>query len=66
MDGEQGADLLDLLRPRRALPIHHNDYTVFRSPLEDFLAEAGRRGHDARLVRCAPGERVTIGAEAAV
>ncbi|WP_030166915.1 MBL fold metallo-hydrolase [Streptomyces sp. NRRL S-813] len=64
MDAEQGADLLDLLRPRRALPVHYNDYTVFRSSLEDFLTEAGRRGHDARLVRCAPGERVTVGAEA--
>ncbi|MFC8421431.1 MBL fold metallo-hydrolase [Streptomyces sp. NPDC057236] len=61
MDAGQGADLLDLLRPRRALPVHHSDYTVFRSPLEDFLAEAGRRGHGARLVRCAPGERVTVG-----
>ncbi|MFF0789088.1 MBL fold metallo-hydrolase [Streptomyces spiralis] len=64
MDAEQGADLLDLLRPRRALPVHYNDYTVFRSSLEDFLAEAGRRGHGARLLRCAPGERVTVGAEA--
>ena len=34
------------------------------TPLEDFLAEAGRRGHGARLVRCAPGERVTVGARA--
>ncbi|MGW0083061.1 MBL fold metallo-hydrolase [Streptomyces sp. NPDC003393] len=64
MDAEQGADLLDLLRPRRALPVHYDDYTVFRSPLEDFLAEAARRGHDARLVRCAPGERVTVGGDA--
>ncbi|MEU6522752.1 MBL fold metallo-hydrolase [Streptomyces sp. NPDC046924] len=64
MDAAQGADLLDLLRPRRALPVHYDDYTVFRSPLEDFLAEAGRRGHDARLVRCSPGERVTVGAGA--
>lgn len=63
MDAEQGADLLDLLRPRRALPVHYDDYTVFRSPLEDFLAEAGRRGHDTRLVRCAPGEHVIVGAE---
>ncbi|GHJ05397.1 MBL fold metallo-hydrolase [Streptomyces olivaceus] len=62
MDAEQGADLLDLLRPRRALPVHYDDYPVFRSPLQDFLDEADRRGHDARLVRCAPGERVTIGA----
>ncbi|GHI97773.1 MBL fold metallo-hydrolase [Streptomyces olivaceus] len=65
MDAEQGADLLDLLRPRRALPVHYDDYPVFRSPLQDFLDEAGRRGHDACLVRCAPGERVTVGAGAA-
>ncbi|MEU2721653.1 MBL fold metallo-hydrolase [Streptomyces smyrnaeus] len=65
MDAEQGADLLDLIRPRRALPVHHEDYTVFRSPLSDFLAEAGRRGHDARILRCSPGERVTVGSEVA-
>ncbi|MGV9893533.1 MBL fold metallo-hydrolase [Streptomyces tendae] len=64
MDAEQGTDLLDLLRPRRALPVHYDDYTVFRSPLENFLAEAERRGHASRLVRCAPGEHVTVGAEA--
>ncbi|WP_129843726.1 MBL fold metallo-hydrolase [Streptomyces sp. RFCAC02] len=66
MDAAQGAGLLDMLRPRRALPVHYDDYTVFRSPLDDFLAEAGRRGHGARLVRCAPGERVTVGADAVV
>ncbi|MFC8412519.1 MBL fold metallo-hydrolase [Streptomyces coelicoflavus] len=64
MDAEQGADLLDLLRPRQALPVHYNDYTVFRSPLEDFLTEADRRGHTDRLLRCAPGEHVTVGAQA--
>ncbi|MCP9963366.1 MBL fold metallo-hydrolase [Streptomyces somaliensis] len=62
MDAGQGADLLDLLRPHRAMPVHYDDYTVFRSPLEDFLAEARRRGHGARLLPCAPGERVTVGA----
>ncbi|MES4901690.1 MULTISPECIES: MBL fold metallo-hydrolase [unclassified Streptomyces] len=64
MDAEQGADLLDLIRPGRAMPVHYDDYTVFRSPLSDFLAEAGRRGHDAHILRCSPGERVTVGAEA--
>ncbi|MGJ3559977.1 hypothetical protein ACR6C2_20480 [Streptomyces sp. INA 01156] len=50
---EPGADLLDLPRLRRALSVHYGDHTVFRSPLEDLLAEAGRRGHDTRLLRCA-------------
>ena len=44
MDGRQGAELLELVRPRRTVPIHHDDYGVFRSRLSDFLAEVERRG----------------------
>lgn len=38
MDGQAGARLADLLRPRRTMPVHYDDYTVFTSPLSDFLA----------------------------
>lgn len=65
MDARQGVDLLDLVRPRWALPVHYNDYTVFRSSLGDFLAEARRRGHEARVLGCPPGERITVGAGSA-
>ncbi len=44
MDAQQGADLLALVRPARTIPIHHGDYGVFASPVEDFLAEVARRG----------------------
>ena len=44
MDAQQGADLLALVRPDRTVPIHHGDYGVFASPVEDFLAEVARRG----------------------
>jgi L-ascorbate metabolism protein UlaG (beta-lactamase superfamily) len=44
MDGAAGAELVDLLRPDRAVPIHYDDYGVFRSPLSDFEAEVERRG----------------------
>ncbi len=36
MDADQGVRLLRLVRPRSAIPIHYDDYTVFKSPLEDF------------------------------
>lgn len=44
MDGRQGTDLVELVRPRLTLPVHYDDYRVMRSPLSDFLAEATRRG----------------------
>ncbi|MFD1152605.1 MBL fold metallo-hydrolase [Saccharothrix hoggarensis] len=43
MDGRQGADLLELLGPRHAVPVHFDDYSVMKSPLSDFTAEVGRR-----------------------
>jgi L-ascorbate metabolism protein UlaG (beta-lactamase superfamily) len=39
MDGKQGATALKLLTPRVAIPIHYNDYTVFKSPLSEFQKE---------------------------
>ena len=44
MDGKQGVKAVQLIRPRVAIPIHYNDYTVFKSPLDDFLAEVRRAG----------------------
>ena len=36
MDAAQGVEALRIVRPRHAVPIHFDDYTVFRSPLADF------------------------------
>jgi L-ascorbate metabolism protein UlaG (beta-lactamase superfamily) len=40
MDAEQGVKALQLIEPATAVPIHYDDYTVFKSPLEDFKAAA--------------------------
>jgi len=56
MDGRQGADLLDLLQPRIAEPIHYDDYGVFRSPLTDFTRAAHARGLAGRVRLLARGE----------
>jgi L-ascorbate metabolism protein UlaG (beta-lactamase superfamily) len=60
MDHEQGADLVELLRPDVVVPVHHDDYRVFRSPLRDFLAEGGRRGFEDRVRTVARGETVSL------
>jgi L-ascorbate metabolism protein UlaG (beta-lactamase superfamily) len=61
MDGRQGTDLLELLDPPVAVPVHHDDYGVFRSPLADFLAEAEQRGVRERVRTVARGETVPLG-----
>jgi L-ascorbate metabolism protein UlaG (beta-lactamase superfamily) len=60
MDGRQGADLIDALSPALTVPVHHDDYPVFRSPLSDFLGELGRRGRDHRVCVVARGETVVL------
>ncbi|HEV2885442.1 MAG TPA: MBL fold metallo-hydrolase [Jatrophihabitans sp.] len=44
MDATQGADLLELVKPGLAIPVHYDDYGLFKSPLSDFRAEVSRRG----------------------
>jgi L-ascorbate metabolism protein UlaG (beta-lactamase superfamily) len=36
MDGKDGVRMMQLVAPQHAIPIHYNDYTVFKSPLSDF------------------------------
>lgn len=44
MDARMGADLLDVVHPTRVVPVHNDDYGVFTSPRDAFLAETTRRG----------------------
>lgn len=48
MDGRQGREALQIVKPRLAIPIHYDDYTVFKSPLSDFQREV----EDAGLASC--------------
>ena len=60
MDGRQGTDLVDRVRPRAVVPIHYGDYGVFKSPLADFVDEMGRRGHAALLRSVGRGRTVDL------
>jgi len=60
MDGRQGTDLVDRVRPRAVVPIHYDDYGVFKSPLADFVDEMGRRGHAALLRSVGRGQTVDL------
>jgi len=47
LDGEGGVELLRRVRPRTAVPVHYDDYGVFRSPLSDFTSAWDRAGDRA-------------------
>jgi L-ascorbate metabolism protein UlaG (beta-lactamase superfamily) len=44
MDGRDGVRALQLVKPRTAVPIHYDDYPVFKSPLSDFRREVDAAG----------------------
>lgn len=56
MDGRQGLELLKLLEPKFAIPIHYNDYTVFKSPLSAFQDEVKVAGWENRVHYLKHGE----------
>ncbi|XTZ15180.1 MBL fold metallo-hydrolase [Micromonospora echinospora] len=60
MDAKQGADTVELIRPALTVPIHYDDYRVFRSPLRHFLDEARRRGFAHQVRTVARGERTSL------
>jgi L-ascorbate metabolism protein UlaG (beta-lactamase superfamily) len=60
MDGDQGAELVDLIAPPVTVPVHYDDYTVFRSPLEDFLQACRARGLADRVRTVERGRTVSL------
>jgi len=56
MDDEQGVEMMRIIDPKTAIPIHYNDYDVFKSPLRDFKIAAERAGLSDRVVYLAHGE----------
>lgn len=60
MDGPMGVDFVGRIRPAVTVPVHHDDYTVFRSPLSDFV-DGARAAELATTLRCpAHGEVVSL------
>jgi L-ascorbate metabolism protein UlaG (beta-lactamase superfamily) len=56
MDGKDGVQLLQIIRPQHAIPIHYNDYDVFKSPLADFAKEVKAAGLEQQVSYLAHGE----------
>jgi len=60
MDAKQGVQLMQLVAPQRAIPIHYNDYDVFTSPLTDFQQEVRAAGLEERVHYLQHGDTYTF------
>jgi L-ascorbate metabolism protein UlaG (beta-lactamase superfamily) len=60
MDAKQGVEAIRIVNPKTAIPIHYNDYGVFKSPLDDFKAAVRAAGYEKRVHYLAHGETFDI------
>jgi L-ascorbate metabolism protein UlaG (beta-lactamase superfamily) len=60
MDGRQGADLIDMLRPPVTVPVHYDDYTLFKDPLGTLWHQVAARRLPGELRAVARGETVSL------
>ena len=56
MDDELGVEAVKIINPDVAIPIHYNDYDVFKSPLEDFKKAVTEAGLNEKIIYLAHGE----------
>jgi len=61
MDGRQGAALTAMIRPATAIPVHHDDYPVFRSPLSDYVDAVRELRLPVTVQPVGRGEAVPLG-----
>ncbi|MDP8907481.1 MAG: MBL fold metallo-hydrolase, partial [Thermoproteota archaeon] len=60
MDSKEGLKMLKIIDPHKAIPIHYNDYDVFKSPLSDFQNEVRQAGFENRVHYLSHGESYTF------
>ena len=60
MDAKEGLEMFNIINPMKAIPIHYNDYDVFKSPLEDFQHEVKEARIEDRIHYLHHGETYTF------
>jgi L-ascorbate metabolism protein UlaG (beta-lactamase superfamily) len=56
MDGKEDVEMFRIINPKKAIPIHYNDYDVFKSKLEDFQIQIREAGLEDRIHYLMHGE----------
>ncbi len=56
MDAKEGLEMFRIINPKKVIPIHYNDYDVFKSSLEEFQAEVRNAGVEDKVHYMRHGE----------
>ncbi len=65
MNAAQGIEALRILRPDTAIPVHYDDYDIFREPLEEFVRAVEREGWSDRVRFLRHGETYSLASSGA-
>jgi L-ascorbate metabolism protein UlaG (beta-lactamase superfamily) len=60
MDGRQGVEAMRIVAPGLAVPIHYDDYDIFKSPLDDFRREVRAAGLEQQVRYVGRGETIPL------
>jgi len=60
MDDRQGMEVLEKIAPKHAIPIHFDDFDVFKSPLSEFRDAVKEAGMESRLTYVTHGDTYTF------
>ena len=60
MDAKEGLEMFNIVNPKKAIPIHYNDYDVFKSTIEDFQTKVKDAGIEDRVFYLNHGETYTF------
>ncbi|ACK73780.1 conserved hypothetical protein (plasmid) [Gloeothece citriformis PCC 7424] len=56
MDARLGVEAIQIIEPRLSIPIHFNDYTIFKSSLEEFIEAVKQAGLEERVMYLKHGD----------
>lgn len=56
MDGKDGLRMMQMIDPQRVIPLHYEDYDVYRSPLSEFTRAVEEAGMQDRVIYLRRGE----------
>ncbi|HET7643996.1 MAG TPA: MBL fold metallo-hydrolase [Nitrososphaeraceae archaeon] len=60
LDAKEGLEMFSIVNPKKAIPIHYNDYDVFKSPIGDFQTKVKEAGVEDRIFYLKHGETYTF------